>query len=320
MSDDNTPEGTLPDETPGVDPEKTTEQKGEDLANTLARPFGAVGRAFAAFLNQLLYLLLRFTPGGAKFWKGLAKASLYNYHKRSGGDALGVNHLPNEGVELLPIKYQQGLEELDDKPGWKAKGRDKVWEPSAQGQALSWLGKTPLVMLDDDADYQGTWLDCGVVDAIDKGNMRELYRADAGTFTAEITDHSGVIGGGAARADGGYNVERDFVPETSPIFEDMIIDLGSGEGFNGSAISFRRYADIARDTSTQEKLKLAEQRGYLAGMDPGEYKSLMLKIMLIGGAVAIAGLVGPEIVAALFGGGGDGGGGSVIPFQLGGLW
>jgi hypothetical protein len=297
------------------------EDVGADAADSVWRPVGLIGRALAGFASRSAYLLLRVTPYSHRFWKNLALTSLQNYHKRAGGDRVGLEAAPN-GLRLTPVKWRDAIEELDDQPGWKAKGRDKVWEASAVNSGGTRLGKTPIVPLDSDATTAGSMLECRLSDAIDKGRMRELYRADDGVFRAEI-DYTGVDapGGDTAMADGGASqpqVFREFDPGESPIFEDMLIDIGSGEGFDGSAISFETYQELQKETTTSEQMKQQEVRGYLAGKyhDNKDW----IKLFLIAAGLAGLGLVAPylpNLISALFGGGGGGGGGgSIIPFAI----
>jgi hypothetical protein len=302
-----------------TDPEErpSASEQGEAWGEALATPLLWGGKALGALISAFGSILLR-RSFGAKMYKKIAIGALYKYHKRSGGDAIGLNHKPSDQLDLLPTKYDQKLGETSESPGWQVKDGERTWEESAQGKSIGFIGRTPVVMLDDDADSIGSWLDARVTDAIDKGRMRELVRVDEGTFKAEITypNGAGAGGQGPAMADGGANVWKDFEPAHTPIFEDMLIDVGSDEGFNGSAVSFSNYKDTDRDSTSQEKLKMAEERGRLMGMDPERLKSWMLKIFAIAAGLALAGLVGPELIGGMFGGGG-GGGGSIIPFMLG---
>ncbi|MWG35895.1 hypothetical protein [Halomarina oriensis] len=298
------------------------EERGEAWGELAAQPVIWTGRALAATVGAFAKVLFR-RSWGKKIWKRLVVGGLWQLHKQSGSDAIGLNHLPSGNVELVPVRHCQKLGEIGEEPGWKEKGGDRAWEASAQGNAVTFIGRTPVVMLDDDADSIGTWLDARVTDAIDKGNMRDLYRVDHGEFTAEITyPQAGGAGAGAAVTDGGTNADvwTDFNPTSSPIFEDTLIDLGSNEGFNGAAMSFRHYKDTDRDSTSQEKLKMAEERGKLVGMNPEQMKAFIIKVLLIVAALGAVASVGDVLLGALLGGGGGGAAdavGGVVPGMLG---
>jgi hypothetical protein len=213
----------------------------------------------------------------------------------------------------VPVKYKTAAQTGDDEQaGWHAKGRDQAWRPSTLGQSGPRLGKTPIVPLDAESWRATSTLEARVAEAVDQGEMRPLYRVDEADLRAEL-DTTGTAAGGAITDGGAQVTNLDFEPRGSPIFDDMIIDLGSDD-YDGQAVSWRKTQELLSETTTSDEMERQEQRGIIAGMSRKDIKSLMLKIMLIGGAVALGGLVGPELVGALFGGGGGGGGGGgVIP-------
>jgi hypothetical protein len=295
------------------------ETRGKQAANAVRGFFGPFLRTIAMFVAQLTYVVMRMLPfvGGA-FWKRLALVSLANYHKRAGGDAVALLGKEEANkADLKPVQYQDGLDELEDEPGWSVKGMDRKYKPSRHGGPFR-LGKTPIVPIDLTATRAGSPLECEVVEAIDQGRTRPLYRvSDDAELTATV-DYSDAVGngGGQVFADGGGNMRTEFDPGQSPIFDDTIVDLSPGGDYDGQAFSMWKYMDADPDKTTPEQLELAKNRGLLAGMAGRDYKSLMVKLMLIAGAVAVAGLVGPEIVGGLLGGGGSGGGGSINPFSI----
>jgi hypothetical protein len=295
------------------------ETRGEAAASRVIGWFSPFVRMIAAFFNQLTYTIMRLLPfvGGA-FWRRLAMVSLANYHKRAGGDAVAIlGKQEANKATLKPVQYQDGLDELDDEPGWSVKGMERKYKPSRHGGPFR-LGKTPVLPIDLTETRAGSPLECEVTEAVDQGRTRPLYRVDNSAELQARIDANGALGGqGAAVSDGGMNMERGFDPGQSPIFEDMIVDLSPDGDYDGQAISFWKYSDADPDKTTPEQLELAKNRGLLAGMAGRDYKSLMVKLMLIAGAVAVAGLVGPEIVNALFAsGGGGGGGGGINPFSI----
>jgi hypothetical protein len=302
------------------EPEATEpgEGRGKAAANAVTGFFSPFVRTIAMFVTQLTYVVMRVLPfvGGA-FWKRLAMVSLANYHKRAGGDAVALLGKEEANkADLKPVQYQDGLDELEDGPGWSVKGMDRKYKPSRHGGPFR-LGKTPVVPIDITSTRAGSPLECEVVEAIDQGRTRPLYRVgDDAQLTATV-DYSDAVGGSQALADGGAQMQAQFDPGQSPIFDDVIVDLSPGGEYDGQAYSMWKYMDADPDKTTPEQIEMAKNRGLIAGMAGRDYKSLLVKIMLIGGAVAVAGLIGPEIVSGLLGGGGGGGGGgSINPFSI----
>lgn len=271
-------------------------------------------RSLGGLIGSMGYAVLRLTPFGARFWKALAKTSLHSYYKRSGADRIALEKRPNGDLELTPVKWRppETLDELEDRPGWKAKGQDKVWEPVAEGQTGARIGKTPVVPVDAQSWRDSSWAEASVAEAVDLDRWRPLFNVTSADLRATV-DMQGQ--GGQAVADGGVaNVEFD--PRDSPVFEDAIIDISSPSEYDGKAVSFDKVKELYAEKTTTDEMQKQEDRGFLAGRSKENLKSWMLKILLIGGAVAVAGLIGPELISGLLGGGGGGGGGSVMPFTI----
>lgn len=286
---------------------------------------GSTGRSktfMATFVAMVMYpiaRLLRPIPmAGTKLWKALAVKSLYHYHKAAGGDRIGLEVTPSNQIKLTPVKWR-GNDAVDDdeKPGWKAKARDKTWKPTTLGQTGPRLGKTPVLPLDSESWKTTSILEADIAEAVDQGETRPLYRVDAAELTAEIGP-AGQAGGQASApvADGGMAVQNiTFDPRNSPIFEDVIINLGSDD-YDGMAVSWLKSKELLLEQTTTEEMANQEERGFLAGRSKQDIMRWMWKVFLIAGLVAIAGLIGKELVAALFGGGGGGGGGGMIPLVI----
>lgn len=276
--------------------------------------FHSIGRRL--LLGPLVFLMNLTAPIprlGERIWHAFAIRAIYGYHRASGGDRLGLETLPSGKVRLTPVKWK-GIEacDEDEKPGWKAAGRDKTWKPTTLGQSGPRLWKTPVIPLDAESWRATSILESRVAEAVDQGDMRPLYRVDEADLTATL-DTRGAAGQPAV-ADGGAAVANvEFEPRSSPIFDDMIIDLGS-EDYDGQAVSFSKAKELMMETTTTEEMDAQEQRGFLAGRSMKDLKKWMWKIMLWAGVIAIAGLIGKELVAVIFGGGD---GGSVVPLLLG---
>jgi hypothetical protein len=252
---------------------------------------------------------------GAKMWHGLTLRSLKAYHRAAGGDRIGLVNKPGGKIDLQPVKYQTAAETDQETPaGWHVKGVDKHFKPATFGNSGPRLGKTPVIPLDSESWRATSTLEARVAEAVDQGETRPLYRVDDAELTATL-DARGAAG---ARADGGQMQVDDitFEPRSSPVFDDTIINLNAGAGYNGAAVSWAKAKELMRERTTTDEMDRQEQRGLLAGMSRNDMKSLMLKLMLIAGAIALGGLVGPELVTAVLGSGGGGGGGGIVPISL----
>lgn len=282
-----------------------------------------VSKSYSALLTASVVALfypvaraIRWVPYlGSKIWKAIAVKSLYHYHRAHGGDRTGFEVTPSNKIRLTPVKWK-GPESVgdDEKPGWRAKGRDKVWSPTTLGQTGPRLGKTPVIPLDSDSWKATSILESRVAEAVDLGETRPLYRVDEANLTATISMDEGPKG--EPLADGGYGVEDvQFDPRSSPIFEDTIIDLGSDD-YDGQAVSWWKAKELMLERTTTDEMHNQEERGFLAGRSRKDMMRWMWKIFLIAGLVAVAGLIGKELVFVLFGAGGGGGGSGIIPLTL----
>ena len=240
-------------------------------------------------------------------YKRMVIKGLENYHKTAGGDAIAINGKAGQQIDLEPVQYRspEGVDE-GEKPGWKVKGRDKVWNPGKEGNSVNYLGRTPTVLLEDDEHVEAGWLAPRIGQAIEMDNYWPIFTN--AKFNAVID--AGAAGGGRnpAMADGGFgNIELEL-DHPGEWAGDNIIDLGSGEGYDGMRISTAKAREWQAEHTDSEHMQMQEDRGYLRGLangdnGPGMVKILMLCAAIILGTLAIV-LLGPELV-----GGGDGGGG-----------
>lgn len=287
---------------------------GEALAKRVVSVGSAAGRLWNSFARNFVKLV----PFRQRVFRRMAIKSLYNYHRVAGGDAIGFNALPNGKVDLQPIKYKDALGG-DDKPGWKAKGREKTWGAGAEGRGVDYIGKTPIVLLDDDAADKGSFLQSRVAEAIDLGQHQPLFTNPE--FILEVQSPPEADGSGPAVADGGQ-VDGGPVTLSAPqlkaegVFSsDCIIDLSSPSGADGMRVSWRKYKELYGETATTEEMKRQEERGRIAELKKNDKANLAFKMMLVAlGIIAVVEL-GPTLVAGLFGvtGSAGGGGGSAIP-------
>ena len=250
----------------------------------------------------------------ATLYKRLFKKSLQNYYKASPGDAIAINAKPGQQIDLEPVGYRTP-EEVDEgeKPGWKVKGRDKVWKPTKEGNSVNYLAKTPTVLLEDDEHVEAGWLAPRIGQAIEMDQYWPLF--DVNEINAEITavvDDANLGGPNPAVPDGGSRAaEVDLsINGLAKWSEDNIIDLGSGSGYDGMRISASKAREWQAEHTDSEHMQMQEDRGFLRGLannDQTDAKKIFLYAAIFCAVVIGIVVLGPEIV------GGGGGGGSINP-------
>ncbi|MFP4218497.1 MAG: hypothetical protein ACLFR6_06630, partial [Salinarchaeum sp.] len=228
-----------------------------------------------------------------------------NYYKTTGGDAIAINGQAGQQIDLEPVLYRSP-EEVDEgeKPGWKVKGRDKVWNPGKEGNSVNYLGRTPTVLLEDDEHVEAGWLAPRIGQAIELDNYWPLF---TNANINAVIDYGPNQATNGAVADGGTPIELEL-DSPGKWAQDNIIDLNSGDGYDGMRISTAKAREWQAEHIDSEHMQFQEDRGYLQGLangdeGPGIVKLLMLCAAIILGTLAIV-LLGPELVS-----GGDGGAG-----------
>ena len=231
-----------------------------------------------------------------RMFKAMARASVRNYHKTAGGDAIGINAKPGQEIELIPVKYQSP-EETDEggRPGWKAKGREKTWNPGTEGNSVNYLGRTPTILLQDDDHVEAGWLAPRIGEAIEMDQYSPLFVGN--DFQVNVDYGSG----GNAYADGGNPNRVQFDLETLGQWAgDNVIDLSSGSGHNGMRISTTKAREWRAEKSDSEHMQMQEDRGYLRGLANGDSGPGVLKLLLICGAIILGTLaivlLGPKLI------------------------
>ena len=236
-------------------------------------------------------------------YKRMVVKGLENFHKTAGGDAVAINAKAGQQLDLEPVLYRTPEEvEEGEKPGWKVKGRDKVWNPAKEGNSVNYLGRTPMVNLEDDEHVEAGWLAPRVGQAIELDNYWPLFT------NAQI---NAVIDAGqpatdGARADGGMKVDLEL-DSPGRWAGDNLIDLDSGDGYDGMRISASKAREWQAEHTDSEHMQMQEDRGYLRGLASGDdtdvVRIFLYAALLVIGVLAVV-LLGPELV-----GGSDGGGG-----------
>jgi len=240
-------------------------------------------------------------------FKRMAIKSLENYHKTAGGDALAINAKAGQKLAIEPVLYRTP-EEVDEgeKPGWKVKGRDKVWNPAKEGNSVNYLGRTPMISLHDDDHVEAGWLAPRIAEAIELDQFWPLFTNP----TINTVIDAGSPGG--ARADGGMSFEFEL-EDPGEWAGENIVDLGSGDGYDGMRISTKKAREWTAENAESEQMQMQEDRGFLRGLangdsGPGVFKLLLICAAIILGTLAIV-LLGPQLV-------GSGGGGSINPLMI----
>jgi hypothetical protein len=254
-------------------------------------------------------------------FKRLAIKSLENYHKTAGGDAMAINAKAGQQIEFEPIKYR-APEEVDEgeQPGWTVKGRDKTWNPGAEGNSVNYLGRTPTVLLEDDDHVEAGWLAPRIGSAIELDNYWPIFTNAEFNVVPEFGGAGGA--NGHARADGGmeFDIELAHPGEWAG---DNLVDLDSGPGYDGMRVSTQKAREWRTEESDSEEMQRQEDRGYIRGLANGQEGPSIMKLLLVCAGIILGVLaivfIGPELV----GGSGGGGGGinplTMLPAVLGGL-
>jgi hypothetical protein len=289
---------TEPDADADADTERPTKEE------------SALGRLGAKVLTTIPKPLLGVR---GTLFKRMAVKSIENYHKTAGGDAMAINAKPGQRVELEPVKYR-APEKIDEgeKPGWKAKGRDKVWNAASEGNSVNYLGRTPTVLLEDDDHVEAGWLAPRAGEAIELDQYWPLFTN--AEFNAVVDMDTPGAANGHARADGGMNIDLELA-DPGQWAGDNVVDLDSGDGYGGMRISTKKAREWRAENTDSEHMQMQEDRGYLRGLangqeGPGIMKLLLICAGIILGTLAIV-LLGPQ----LLGGSGGGGAGSINPLM-----
>lgn len=247
-------------------------------------------------------------------FKRMAVKSIENYHKAAGGDAIAINAKAGQQITLEPVAYMTPAEcEEGQRPGWRVKGREKAWNPAKEGNSVNYLGRTPVVALEDDAHVEAGWLAPRIGQAVEMDNYWPLFT------DPDIVAHIDYGARGAATngavADGGQASIQFDLEDMGQYAEDAIVDLGSGPGYDGMRISMAKAREWQAETTSSEEMQMQEERGRLMGLLDGQDGPSLTKLLLISAGIilGVLGIVllGPELV-----GGGGGAASGINPLML----
>ena len=245
-------------------------------------------------------------------FKRMAVKSIENYHKTAGGDAVALNAKAGQQLDLEPVKYRSP-EEVDEgeKHGWKVKGRDKAWNPAKDGASVSYLGRAPFILAEDDDHVEAGWLAPRIGQAVELDNYWPLFTN--ASINAVIDAGGGGAGAGAARADGGMGLDFEL-DDPGEWAGENVVDLGSGAGYDGMVISTDKAREWTTEDADSEHMQMQEDRGFLRGLANGDEGPSMFKFILlwIGSLLAALALIllGPELIS------GGGGGSGINPLMI----
>lgn len=283
-------------------------------------PLGIAGRALHEGSKVGVSIMTTLLPFFGKVQKSLMLWSLRQYHKKGGGDAVGLVHEPDGSVKPVPVKHKpQSIDEGDaERAGWHALDRDQSWHEGADGREVDRLGKTPIVFLDSASPQRATVTEARVAQCLDLDRVEGVYQVpskDAIDMTVQVGG-AGAGGNGQADAvaDGGvaWDVLETNVKEAA--WRKSIIDIGADD-HDGMRIDPRKVKETYREKTGSEQLDEVERLGFLAGqLGTEDPTGFIIKVLLIALGFVAAALVGPDLLSQA---GGAGGGGSLVPFWLG---
>jgi hypothetical protein len=296
------------------DPERGPRETVAALVNRPQPEHSRVGAIVASLISLVPKPLLGVR---GTLFKRMAIKSIENYHKTAGGDAVAINAKAGQQLALEPVAYKAPEEcEEGERPGWRVKGREKSWDPAKEGNSVNYLGKTPVVALDDDSHVEAGWLAPRIGQAIEMDRYWPLFT------NPDISAHIDMrAGGGAANgaiADGGTSTINFELDDLGQYADDAIVDLNSGPGYDGMRISMSKAREWQAEHADSEQMQMQEDRGFLRGLANGDEGPSLFKLLLVCAAIILGTLFAVFGLPQLLGGSGVGAGG-INPLLLGGL-
>jgi len=300
------------------DPDRGVRETVAELTDRPQTQYSSVGAIAATLVSLIPKPLLGVRE---TLFKRMAVKSIENYHKTAGGDAIGINALDGQQIDLEPVKYKppEACEE-GEQPGWHVAGRDKVWNPAKEGNSVNYLGKTPVATFQDDAHVEAGWLAPRVGMAIELDQYWPLFidPTIVGHIHTNTPQARTGTGANGAIADGGAGQIDFTLEDVGQYADDAIVDLDSGAGYDGMRISMAKAREWQAEQAPSEQMQMQEERGRLMGLLNGEDGPGAFKLLLLAGAIILGTLFIIEVLPILLNGGGGGGGGGINPLMLAG--
>jgi len=302
---EHSPEG-IRDELPDPlerDPHPDEDASGFRVGAGVGGILGRVIRELALFVAGFVREFTTFVPYGPRLWRGVMLLGAYNYQKSMGADAIALSHY-QKSVVPEPVSYKLP-EKVGDRPGWRVHGSKRHYDGgSAGGKEVMRMGKADVVMIDVDNPFTVTPFEARFAEALDLDNVRPLLSPGAilRQTVVELKGDADALTDPEALADGGmtryeYPVELDAFDH----FSDDVVDLSSQSGSDGMYVSAKKVKETYQETSTVEEMILQEERGKAAMLDKKELRAFMWKVFLVGAALAAVGIVGRDLIYAIFG-------------------
>jgi len=286
-----------------------------DVAHSAA---DTVGDRVSDIAGNVIATAPKLIPKQSRLFRRMALTSLRNYHKRSGGDALGIEARPGQQIDIVPVKYKPPeTTDEEERAGWHIKGRDRTYDPGPDGQNVSFIdGKVPSVLLHSDASAEVGWLAPRIGQAIELDNYSPVFVGPTLSPQTQPQQATNPSQNGAV-ADGGNSIAVETpsvngydMIDPGEFSGDNIVDLASGQGHDGMRISLKKAKEWLAEDADSEKMQMQEERGYLAGLannNSADAKRIFLYAVLFCLGVLAIVILGPKLV------GGGGGGGSINP-------
>lgn len=281
-----------------------------DAENT-GRDWQPVRERAASALATGVTAPLKIVPKRGTIYRKLFGASLKQYHKVGGGDALGLIAEPGQQLDLRPIKYRAPKECGEgERPGWVEKGGDKVWHAGSEGRVVDYIGNVPIVALERDGHVEAGWLKPRIGQAIELDNYQGVFtnpeiNADV---VADLSVENAADTNGAL-TDGGGGVVDVALSDIGNYAGAEVVDLDSGDAYDGMRVDFRKASEWAFEQTTTEAMQMQEDRGYLRGQISASEGPSTMKLLLVCAGIILGALGIVEVLPVLLSGGGGGGGG-----------
>jgi hypothetical protein len=280
-------------------------------------PIAVLGRGIHESAKVGLTVLGTVLPFFGGVWQRMVAWSLQQWHKKAGGDAIGLVVEPNGKIEPTPVKYKaQSVEDEDaERAGWHEKGGSRTWHEGADGREVDRLGKTPVVWLDSASTQRATTTEARFAQCLDLDRTNRLVQlADEGQFdiTVQMADSAAAD---QPLADGGMAWQAVETSVQGAIKERALVDIGSGD-HDGMRLDPRKVKETYREKTGGEQLDEVERLGFLAGLLSADQDKtgFVIKVLLIALGFVAAALVGPDLMSQA-----GSAGGSTLPIMLGGL-
>ena len=300
MSTTETPDADTDGDTDGHDWQAARDRAAGGLATALTTP-------------------LKVVPKRGTIYRKLFGASLKQYHKVGGGDALGLIAEPGQSLDLRPVKYRAPKEcEEGERPGWVEKGGDKVWHAGSEGRVVDYIGNVPIVALERDGHVEAGWLKPRIGQAIELDNYQGVFTNPEinPDVVADLSVEKAADTNGAL-ADGGAGIVDVSLSDMGNYAGAEVVDLDSGDAYDGMRVDFRKASEWAFEQTTTEAMQMQEDRGYLRGQLSASEGPSTVKILLICAGIILGALGIVEVLPVLLSSGGGGGAGGINPLIIG---